>query len=144
MDCQGRIFGIDYGQKRIGVAVSDPSCTVAQGLPTIVYKSLPEALTKLDTFVEAYEVRRFVVGVPLTMKGEVGFAAKKVARFAEALEARYSVPVISRDERFTSVAAARTIMESGKKPSRNKAKIDELAARFILQDYLDELKRCYD
>lgn len=139
MLCQGRLLAIDYGQKRIGVAVSDPTRTIAQGLPTIVYKSLPEALEKIDKLVEEYQIQLVVVGMPLTMNGEVGLAARKVEVFVGFLKKRYSVPVVLWDERLTSVVAAKTIRESGKSPSRNKSKIDELAARLILQNYLDGL-----
>lgn len=139
MLCQGRLLAIDYGQKRIGVAVSDPTRTIAQGLPTIVYKSLPEALEKIDELVEEYQIQLVVVGMPLTMNGEVGSAARKVEVFVGFLKKRYSVPVVLWDERLTSVVAAKTIRESGKSPSRNKSKIDELAARLILQNYLDGL-----
>lgn len=132
-------MAIDYGQKRIGVAVSDPTRTIAQGLPTIVYKSLPEALEKIDKLVEEYQIQLVVVGMPLTMNGEVGLAARKVEVFVGFLKKRYSVPVVLWDERLTSVVAAKTIRESGKSPSRNKSKIDELAARLILQNYLDGL-----
>ncbi len=139
MLCQGRLLAIDYGQKRIGVAVSDPTRTIAQGLPTIVYKSLPEALEKIDKLVEEYQIQLVVVGMPLTMNGEVGLAARKVEVFVGFLKKRYLVPVVLWDERLTSVVAAKTIRESGKSPSRNKSKIDELAARLILQNYLDGL-----
>lgn len=132
-------MAIDYGQKRIGVAVSDPTRTIAQGLPTIVYKSLPEALEKIDKLVEEYQIQLVVVGMPLTMNGEVGSTARKVEVFVGFLKKRYSVPVVLWDERLTSVVAAKTIRESGKSPSRNKSKIDELAARLILQNYLDGL-----
>jgi len=80
----GRILGIDYGKKRIGLAVSDPMRKIAQGLPTIENCSLPEVFTELDNIINHKEVTKIVVGFPITMKAEVGKAAQVTDRFVAA------------------------------------------------------------
>lgn len=137
---KGRILAIDFGLKRIGVAVSDPLGITAQGLPTIVYERLPEALTKLEDIIVKYSIIKLVVGFPLNMKGETGTAAKNVKKFVEKLKEEYSLTTILWDERLTSVQAERTIREIGKSPSRNKTKLDQISAILILQSYLDRVR----
>ncbi|MFQ5824285.1 MAG: Holliday junction resolvase RuvX [bacterium] len=136
---KGRILAIDYGQKRIGVAVSDPLGITAQGLPTIVYKKQPEALAKLKNIIDDYKIIKLVIGFPLNMKGDLSAAAKKTKKFIEDLKEEFALPTILWDERFTSVQAQRTIIEIGKSPSRNKEKVDQISAMLILQNYLDKL-----
>jgi putative Holliday junction resolvase len=136
-ETRGRILAIDYGKRRIGVAISDPLGMIASGLPTIVYESLPQALTKLADIAAHYQVSAVVVGQPLTLKGEDGEASQSASLFIASLRKKIAVPVYSWDERFTSVLAQRTLRAMGKAPSRNKHKIDELSAVFLLQSYLD-------
>lgn len=137
-ELNGRILGVDYGKKRIGVAVSDPFGTIASGLPTIVYQNLPEALTQLEQIIAQFQVCAIVVGLPLTLKGEEGAAAHDAKVFIEKLKSTINVPVYTWDERFTSVLAERSLQEMGKSPSRNKEKVDQLSATFLLQSYLDK------
>jgi len=132
-----RVLGIDYGVKRIGLAVSDPTGLIAQGLPTLSHKSLPKTLESLENIVHELGVRLVVVGFPLTMRGEIGDMADKTEKFMQRLRERLDVPVEAWDERLTTVLAHRTAKEYGKSPGRNKTAIDEIAATLILQNYLD-------
>ncbi|MFQ5865402.1 MAG: Holliday junction resolvase RuvX [bacterium] len=135
-ELKGRILAIDFGLKRIGLAVSDPLGITAQGLPTIVYEKVPEALSKLKDIIVDYNIIRLVVGFPLNMKGESSAAAKKTKKFIDRLKDEISLPTIFWDERLTTVQAERIMKEMGKSSSRNKTKLDQISAVLILQSYL--------
>jgi putative Holliday junction resolvase len=136
---KGRILGIDYGQRRIGLAVSDPLGILATGLPTIVYQTLPDALDQIEKIISDYQVCEVVVGLPLNLKGEEGGAAQQTRRFIEELRKRLALAISVWDERFTSRLAQRTLKTIGKSPSRNREKIDKLSATLMLQNYLDKI-----
>ncbi len=135
----GRILAIDYGARRIGIAVSDPLRITAQTLPTIEAKGLEKVLSELETIIVDKKVAEIVIGMPLNLKGEKSAAAQKVEKFVQHLKNRFNLPVHSWDERWTSIAAQRTIREFGKSPSRHKKKVDQISAIFILQSFLDHL-----
>jgi len=140
-DAKGRILGIDYGSKRIGVAISDPNRIIAQGLPTIVYQTPPDAFNKIAEIVATYAVSEIVVGLPLTLKGEVQGSARRAMQFAEQLKTRLAIPVIFWDERLTTVIAEATVKKYGKSPAREKLHLNEMAAVLILQSYLDRRQK---
>lgn len=135
----GRILAIDYGARRIGIAVSDPLRVTAQSLPTIEVKSLQQIISALEAIINEKQVAAIVVGMPLNLKGETTAAAQKVEEFIQQLQHRFKLPVHCWDERWTSVAAQRTIREFGKSPSRHKEKVDQISALLILQSFLDHL-----
>lgn len=139
MNEAGRILAIDYGARRIGIAVSDPLRITAQTLPTIDAKGLEKVLYELETIIADKKVMEIVVGMPLNLKGQKSVAAQKVEKFVQYLKNRFDLPVHFWDERWTSIAAHRTIREFGKSPSRNKKKVDQISAIFILQSFLDHL-----
>lgn len=135
-----RILGIDYGTKRIGIAVSDPTRTITSPLTTLqrrVGKRPP--WRELEGIVREMEVTEVVVGLPLVLSGEESEWAAEVRRFAADLESRYALPVHLYDERMTSVAAERIVRSSGLRRSEreNKARIDATAAALILENYLE-------
>ncbi len=134
---EGRILGLDYGRKRLGVAVSDPLRITAQALPTISVKTWSQVLSEINSIAQNYSVTQIIVGMPLHLKGIKGTIAKEVDKFVTELEALTRIPVKTWDERWTSVLAEQAIVEMGKSPSRNKGKIDQIAAQLILQSYLD-------
>lgn len=134
---KSRVLGIDYGERRVGLALSDPMGLIARGLPTIANKSLPEILESLENILQEHEVGVIVVGLPLTMRGEVSEMARKAEQFMQALRVEFDIPVQSWDERLTTALAHRTAKDYGKSPSRNKTAIDEISAILILQSYLD-------
>lgn len=139
-----RILGLDYGSKTVGVAVSDPLGITAQGVSTIWRKQenkLRQTLAQIEKLVEDYQVERIVLGYPKNMNNTVGERALKSLEFKEMLERRTGLPVVMWDERLTTVEASRTLMESGVRRENRKQYLDELAAIFILQSYLDAYGR---
>ncbi|HZY09811.1 MAG TPA: Holliday junction resolvase RuvX [Bacteroidota bacterium] len=135
-----RILGIDYGARRIGIAVSDPLRIIAQGI-TVVENS-PELHDHLRQLIKEYNIEKIVVGMPLSLKGEQGSQAGKVEQFIAQLKNNFGLEVIEIDERFTSRIAQQTIRSLGvsKKRRQMKEKVDQIAAALILQDYLDKQK----
>ena len=136
----GRILGLDYGRRRIGVAVSDPLGLTAQPLETWVDLDWKEVGERVCTLVVDMGVEKVVVGFPLTLKGTRGRMTQEVERFAATLHRRIQIPVILWDERLTSIQAERFLQQVDEKPSRKKRKVDLIAAVLILQNYLDYLK----
>ena len=135
-----RILGLDYGSKTVGVAVSDPLGITAQGVSTIWRKQenkLRQTLAQIEKLVEDYQVERIVLGYPKNMNNTVGERALKSLEFKEMLERRTGLPVIMWDERLTTMAADRTLEETGVHKEDRKQYLDQVAAVFILQGYLD-------
>ena len=137
-----RVLGLDYGSKTVGVSVSDPMGLTAQGVETIWRKQenkLRQTLARIEELVSEYQVERIVVGYPKNMNNTVGERALKSLEFKEKLEKRTGLPVVMWDERLTTVEAERTLMEAGVRRENRKQYLDELAAVFILQGYMDSL-----
>jgi len=133
-----RIIGIDYGRKRVGVAVSDPLGIFASALDTVQSAKIIEYL---KMYVEKERVIRFVVGYPVNMNGAPSEAAKDVDAFLKQLGKAFpDIPVTLEDERFTSVLAHRAMIDGGMKASarREKESVDKISATIILQGYLDK------
>ena len=139
MVVKGRILALDYGTRRIGVAMSDPTCVFAQGLPTISYRKVQGAISDIMRSVQTYSIQKIIVGMPLNLKGQKTQTTEAVENFIVKIEKRLNIPIEPWDERLTTVAAHRAMIEMGKSPSRNKEKVDELAAVLLLQNYLDTL-----
>lgn len=133
----GRILGIDFGTKRIGLAVSDPRQIIARPLETIANNLT--TLHKINKVIEDLSVEAIVVGLPFNLKGERGQKAREVELFIEKLKSSTQLPVYEVDERFTSSTAKDTLLQMGvkKKQRQDKSKIDLMAAALILQSYLD-------
>jgi putative Holliday junction resolvase len=132
-----RILAIDYGARRIGLAVSDELGVTAQGLPTLHRTNKRNDFDHLRRTIKTYGVGEIVVGLPLRMSGEAGTQADKVEEFAEALRGRFKLPVHLFDERLTSVEANRVLDETDMSDRRRKEVVDQLAAVLILQAYLE-------
>lgn len=133
----GRILAIDYGRKRVGVAVTDPLQIIANGLTTV---PSGEILKFIVDYVSKENVEKIVVGLPKTMKGEDSESMKYITPFMASLKKKLpNIPVEMFDERFTSVLAHRAIIEGGvkKMDRRNKALVDEVSATIILQSYME-------
>lgn len=135
-----RILGLDYGSKTVGVAISDPLGYTAQGLE-IIRRERPDKLRKtcarIEEIITEYDVKQIVMGLPKNMDGSEGERAMWTRDFKEMLERRTGLEVILWDERLTTVAADRYMDEAGVKGDKRKAVVDEIAAVFILQGYLD-------
>ena len=137
-----RILGLDFGSKTVGVAVSDELLITAQGVEIIRRKSpskLRQTLARIDELVGEYGAERIVLGYPKNMNNTEGDRCEKTKEFKELLEKRCNLPVILWDERLTTVAADNSMMEMGIRRENRKEYVDEIAAIFILQGYLDYL-----
>ena len=135
-----RLMGLDLGALTLGVALSDPSGTLATGIETIRRDSenkLRETLRRLEQICRDNEVTLIVLGLPLSMDGRISERAEKTLAFAKKLEARLSLPVVMQDERLTSVEAEQIMVEQGLDRKEIKKRVDTLAAEIILQDYLN-------
>ena len=139
-----RILGLDYGSKTVGVAISDPLLVTAQGVEIIRRDSenkLRRTYARIEEIIASYgEVESIVLGYPKNMNNTVGERAQKCEEFKAALERRCGLPVILWDERLTTVAADKAMMESGIRRENRKDYVDEIAAMLILQGYLDHLR----
>lgn len=135
-----RYLALDVGDKRIGVALSDETATLASGLPTLHRVGAKKDAAAVAALVRQHEAAAVVVGLPLNMDGSEGGQAAKVRAFAAAVGRRISVPVTLRDERLTSVEAHEQLRKAGVSWSQRAALIDKVAATVILQEYLDERK----
>ncbi|MBN2310044.1 MAG: Holliday junction resolvase RuvX [Candidatus Hydrogenedentes bacterium] len=137
MDEQGRIVGLDVGDVRIGVAVSDPLGIVAQAREVVERRSPEEDVDAIRRIVGEYEAVCVVAGLPLNQEGRPGPQAEKVLAFIEMLEAVVGVPVETQDERFSTAAAERALIAANVRRKGRKKVIDKVAAQYILQTYLD-------
>ncbi len=137
-----RILGLDFGSKTVGVAVSDALLLTAQGVEIVRRQSpnkLRQTLARIEEIIKEYEVDRIVLGYPKNMNNTEGDRCEKTKEFKEMLERRTGLSVILWDERLTTVAANNYMMESGVPREERKKYVDEIAAIFILQGYLDYL-----
>lgn len=135
-----RILGLDFGSKTVGVAVSDGLLLTAQGVEIVRRQSpnkLRQTLARIESLAAEYEADRIVLGYPKNMNNTEGERCEKTKEFKEMLERRTGLPVILWDERLTTVAADNYMMEAGIRRENRKDYVDEIAAVFILQGYLD-------
>ena len=135
-----RVLGLDYGSKTVGVAVSDPLGLTAQGVETVWRKQenkLRRTLARIEEIISEYQVTEIVLGYPKNMNNTVGERAEKSLEFKEMLEKRTGLPVVMWDERLTTMAADRALEETGVHKEDRKQYLDQVAAVFILQGYLD-------
>ena len=132
-----RFLGIDYGERRIGLAKSDPSGTIASALITIEVSSMAEAVKKIAEKISEIEPDGIVIGYPLHISGEKSEKCLEVDKFVEKLEEIYKKPIHKVDERWSSAEAADVVHAHGKKIGQDKGRIDRLAAVIILQRFLD-------
>ena len=142
-----RILGLDYGSKTVGVAVSDPLGLTAQGVEIIRRKSenkLRQTLARLEELIAEYQAELLVLGYPKHMNNDIGDRAVKSLEFQEILKRRTGLDVVMWDERLTTVEANRTLAEADVRGVDRKQYVDELAAVFILQGYLDYLHNQYE
>lgn len=132
-----RIMGLDIGDRRIGVALSDPGEILASPHTTIVRKDDDQVIHSIMDIVAKYDVRCIVAGVPYSMDGRVGKQASEVIAFIEKISKAIDIPVKVQDERLSTVAANNLLKEAGRRRDKLKERRDSAAAAFILQGYLD-------
>jgi putative Holliday junction resolvase len=135
-----RILAIDYGERRIGLAISDPLGITAQGLPTIDTRKLKDVFSHIRAIIKDEKVTKVVVGMPRNMDGSIGFKGKEVEEFIGKLSRRIGVEIEAWDERLTSVESQKSMRAMGIKQKRKDA-VDRISATLILQSYLDNLNR---
>jgi putative Holliday junction resolvase len=132
-----RIMGIDYGDVRIGIAVSDLMGWTAQGVETITRKSEEQDLARIGELIRQYEVSKIVVGFPKNMNNTIGPRGELTQQFAEKLRETFGLPVILWDERLSTMAAERMLVQADVSRKKRKQVVDKMAASIILQNYLD-------
>ena len=133
----GRLVGLDVGDATIGVAVADELGLTAQPLSVIRRRALRDDLRHLAEVLVDYSPDRFIVGLPLNMNGTSGPQAQKTQEFADALGRHFGLPVSTWDERWSTRAVTRTLIDAGVRRSKRRRVVDKMAAAFILQGYLD-------
>ena len=134
-----RVLALDVGDATIGVAISDPLKIIAQGLASVRRVELKEDLRLIRRLVEEHEAEKIVVGLPKMMSGELGVQAQKVQSFVESLRKEVEIPIVFWDERLTTVAANRYLIEADMSRRKRKKVVDKVAATLILQGYLDSI-----
>ncbi|MGA2854386.1 MAG: Holliday junction resolvase RuvX [Verrucomicrobiota bacterium] len=132
-----RILALDHGTKRIGVAVSDETKTIAQPLEYIPAEPFADFLARLKHILVEKEIDLVLIGLPRNMDGSHGPAAQKVEAFVAVLKTAITVPVKTWDERLTSTMANRILIQGGVRRDKRKEKVDKMAAAILLQSYLD-------
>lgn len=132
-----RLVGLDVGDRTIGVAVSDPMGWTAQGVTVIQRTSRKKDLSALGALIDEYKAEKFVVGLPRRTDGSYGPEAEKIYTFGSELEREFGLPVEYWDERFSTVAAERVLLEGDVSRAKRRLVIDKVAATVILQAYLD-------
>ncbi len=132
-----RVLSLDVGDKRIGVAISDPLGVTATPLTAIHSTGTQYDIEAVLRLAEENEATEIVVGLPISLSGHIGPQAKRVQRFIRKLSEVSPIPVSAQDERYSSVESERLLRASGAEPSKNRARVDATAAAIILQAYLD-------
>ncbi len=136
-----RIVGLDVGEKRIGVALSDELAIAAHPFTVVVRDGLEKDLRKIGEIVQEYSAAGIVVGLPLNMNGTIGESAKRVLSFIDSLKKKLPVSVEAWDERLTTVSSEKVLLEADLSRKKRKKVIDKVAAALLLQCYLDNRRR---
>ncbi|MHC4267295.1 MAG: Holliday junction resolvase RuvX [Planctomycetota bacterium] len=136
-----RILGIDYGGKRVGLAISSPVGHIAQGLSTIERMDGKDYFEELASIIKEKEVEQIIVGLPKNMNDTIGEKAEEVLEFVETIKSKFNLPVQTVDERLTTVRAHRAMTEAKMSKKGKKKRVDMIAAQLILQCYLDQISR---
>ncbi|MFS1513811.1 Holliday junction resolvase RuvX [Chengkuizengella sp. SCS-71B] len=135
-----RKMGLDFGDKTIGIAVSDELGWTAQGIEVIKRKSKKEDISRLRTIIKEYDIAEIVLGLPKNMDGSIGERGQLCIQYGETLKTVLELPIHMWDERLTTVSAERTLIEANMSRKKRKQVIDKMAAVLILQSYLDAKK----
>jgi putative Holliday junction resolvase len=140
----GRILAIDFGDKRIGLAISDELGLTAQGLSTFQAIKNKSFILYLKGIIDEKKIEEIVIGLPKMMDGTLGEKAKQVQKLAEDIKGKFGISVALWDERLSSVQSEKILREMGEKYTREKQKIDQLSAILILQNYLDYKRNVHE
>ena len=139
MDKKGlsRVLGLDFGERRIGLALSDPLGIIAKPLTIIDRKKTADHISRISEIVSERKITSIVVGLPLTLKGDYSKQTEIVLAFIDQLKSDLQIPIMTVDERLSSVAAKKSLQAQAVKTGHNKGRVDETAAAIFLQEYLD-------
>lgn len=135
-----RILGIDYGDARVGLSLSDPMGITAQSLETLNEKDMNRVIKHISSIIKEYKVDKVVIGMPKNMDGTIGFRGEKTIEFSERLKKKCNIEIVLWDERLTTISAERMLNEANVRGKKRKKAIDSIAATFILQNYLDSIQ----
>lgn len=135
----GRILCVDFGTKRIGLAMSDPSQMLASIHSTINNSGTEAVLKSLNQIIKNESIVILIIGMPYNMDGSQSDRTRQVKLFAEKLSDYISIPLFEWDERWSTVSAEKVMIETGRSPSKNRHKVDQVAAAIILQNFLERL-----
>jgi putative Holliday junction resolvase len=139
-----RIMGLDIGSHTIGIAISDELGITAQGLKTITRKSKEEDFEEISNIISQFEIVKIVVGLPRNMNGSLGSQAEMVLRWIKNLKEKIHLPVVTWDERLSTVEASKVLLEADLSRKKRKKAIDKLAAVIILQAYMNRGRNSND
>jgi putative Holliday junction resolvase len=139
-----RILGLDYGSRRIGIAISDELGMTARGVTTLMRKNRTADLDAIAELVGRFAAERIVVGYPLRLDGSEGIQCEKINRFIRRLEMRLSLPVVRWDETLSTKEAEELLREAGVQKAKRRGAVDRIAASIILQGYLDQMAQKTD
>ena len=134
----GRLLAIDYGNKRVGLAISDPTQIIAKPYKTVAYSDNENLLTQIRTIISNKKIEKIILGLPLNMKGNKSHQTNLTIEFCDFLKENCDIPILIYDERLSSLSAKKSLVLQGVKTGYNKARIDETAAAIFLQQYLDQ------
>ena len=130
-------MGLDVGDKTIGVAISDPLLLTAQGYKTISRESNKKDIKEIEDIIKEYNITKIIVGLPKNMNNTIGIQGEKVLNFVEKLKRRIKIEIVLEDERLTTVSAERILLEGDVSRKKRNKRIDNFAATYIFQNYLD-------
>jgi len=136
-----KIMGLDIGERRIGVAISDELGIIVERKDVIIRENDTLVFEQIEKLINTYQIKEIVIGLPRQMDGEIGTQAAKTLKFIEAMRLTLSIPVKTWDERFTTKIAKNILKEAPLKKKRQKGIVDKIAAALILQNYLDYKRR---
>ncbi|HHZ82785.1 MAG TPA: Holliday junction resolvase RuvX [Nitrospirales bacterium] len=135
-----RALGLDHGEKRIGVSVSDELGLLAHPVDTYHRRSRADDVEYVKSLVHTYDIGTIAIGLPKHMNGDLGTSAKRVTRFIDALAAKLDVTIVAWDERLTTVMATRILQETTRSRKKRTKVVDQVASVLILQSYLDSIR----
>jgi putative Holliday junction resolvase len=132
-----RVLAIDYGMRRIGLAISDPLKIIATPLDTLVIHDFDNGIQQMRDVIESHDIEKIIMGYPIGTSGDKTEQTILVDKVIEHLQSTTKIPIIIWDERYTSLQAKSIMLQKGQKVRNNKGMVDQLAARIMLQEYLD-------
>tara|TARA_B100001540_G_C15750060_1_gene616514 strand:- start:641 stop:1057 length:417 start_codon:yes stop_codon:yes gene_type:complete len=135
----GRFLAIDHGEKRVGLAISDPNKIISKPLKTLILSDLQYFYQELLKIISDYDIEKLVIGLPVSMDGKKTQQTTKVEEFKTYLQNKIDIPIVMFDERLSSISAKKSLISQGVKTGYNKSQIDQTAAAIFLQQYIDTL-----